>query len=113
MSESTDDQPALHGAIHEVTDPMRVMRRVVDQALALITMAEGAVVELADDDTLTYVCAAGNLASAEATRLGLQDSLSGLAVRTGQTLRCDDSETDGRVDRDACRRVGARSMVCV
>ena len=113
MSESTDDQPALHGAIHEVTDPMRVMRRVVDQALALITMAEGAVVELADDDTLTYVCAAGNLASAEGTRLGLHDSLSGLAVRTGQTLRCDDSETDGRVDRDACRRVGARSMVCV
>jgi diguanylate cyclase (GGDEF)-like protein len=36
-----------------------------------------------------------------------------LAVRTGEILVCDDSETDDRVDREACRRVGARSMVVV
>jgi EAL domain-containing protein (putative c-di-GMP-specific phosphodiesterase class I) len=108
-----DDQPGLHGATHEVTDPMRVMRRVVEQALALIPLAEGAVVELANDETLTYVSAAGNLVTAVGTQLGLHDSLSGLAIRTGQTLRCDDSEADSRVDRGACRRVGARAMVCV
>jgi PAS domain S-box-containing protein len=32
---------------------------------------------------------------------------------TGEIVRCDDSENDDRVDREACRRVGARSMVVV
>jgi EAL domain-containing protein (putative c-di-GMP-specific phosphodiesterase class I) len=32
-------------------------------------------------------------------------------VKTGCVLQCDDSETDPRVDLDACRRVGLRSML--
>ncbi|VVD81299.1 putative diguanylate cyclase YegE [Pandoraea capi] len=32
-------------------------------------------------------------------------------MKTGEILRCDDSETDPRVDRDACRKVGLRSMI--
>ncbi len=40
-------------------------------------------------------------------------SLSGLSVQLGATLRCDDAEGDPRVDRDACRRMSVRSMVCV
>src|SRR5262249_33562113 len=36
---------------------------------------------------------------------------SGLSVTTGTVLRCDDAELDDRVDREAVRRVGLRSMV--
>lgn len=107
------DGLSLRGAIRDTSDPMRVMRRVVEAALHLIAGAEGSVVELVDGDALSYVCCAGTLAGAVGTRLRADASLSGLAVRTGSTLRCDDSETDARVDRDACRRVGAISMVCV
>jgi len=32
-------------------------------------------------------------------------------VRTGAVMRCDDSETDERVDREAARKAGLRSMV--
>jgi diguanylate cyclase (GGDEF)-like protein len=46
-------------------------------------------------------------------RLPISSSLSGLCVRQGTTLHCVDAATDGRVDREACRRVGAISMVCV
>ena len=92
---------------------MVVMRRVVDQALILIAGAEGTTVELADDSHLTYVCAAGNLAGHVGMRLRLDQSLSGLAVRRGETLWCEDAATDDRVDAAACRRVGAVSMVCV
>ncbi|WP_181813373.1 sensor domain-containing phosphodiesterase [Gaiella occulta] len=89
------------------------MRRVVDQALLLIPTAEGAVVELERSGILTYVCGAGSLAAHTGTRLRAEASLSGLAIRAGETLRCDDSESDDRVDREACRRVGAISMICV
>ena len=44
-------------------------------------------------------------------RLARKGSLSGLCVQTGDILRCEDSEIDPRVDREACRRVGLRSMV--
>lgn len=108
-----DDRAGLQGAIRELTDPMVVMRRVVDQALLLLPQAEGAAVELAAEGVLTYVCAGGNLSAYVGIRLQQAASLSGLAVRTGQTLRCDDSATDPRVDRAACERVGAVSMVCV
>ncbi len=103
----------LQNAIRDITDPMIVLRRLVDQTLRLVPHAEGAVVELADDGALTYVCAGGNLAAHTGTRLSMDTSLSGLAIRTGRTLRCDDALTDDRVDREACHRVGAISMVCV
>jgi GAF domain-containing protein len=89
------------------------MRRVVEQTLALIAVADGAVVEMAGEGHLTYVCAGGSLAEHVGTRLGLGESLSGLAVRTGEALRCENSASDPRVDGEACQRVGALSMVCV
>jgi len=44
-------------------------------------------------------------------RLKRNGSLSGLCVESGEILRCLDSEIDPRVDREACRRVGLRSMI--
>ena len=44
-------------------------------------------------------------------RLSRAGSLSGLCVEKGTILRCDDSELDPRVDREACRTVGLRSMI--
>jgi len=92
---------------------MSVMRRVVDQAMVLVPAAAGAVVELVSGDELAYACAAGNLSQHVGTRLQVDGSLSGLSVRLNRILLCEDAETDDRVDRDACRRVGARSMICV
>ena len=88
----------------------RVMQLVVEQAQEL-TGATGAVVEIAEDGMMVYRAGSGSAASSVGMRLKMNSSLSGLSVRTGTVLRCDDSETDERVDREACRRVGLRSMV--
>lgn len=103
----------LEGAIREAVDPLQVMRRVVTEALRLIHRGEGAVVELADGDQLTYVCGDGTLAAHVGLQLPMSSSLSGLAVRTGQVLHCHDAGTDPRVNSEACLRVGAVSMICV
>jgi hypothetical protein len=108
-----DGAASLSAAIHDASDPLVVMRRVTEQALALIPAAEGAVVELAHEGHLAYVCASGALAAHVGTRLRIEESLSGLAVRTGHTQHCEDCASDPRVDRTACQRVGATSMVCV
>jgi diguanylate cyclase (GGDEF)-like protein len=89
-----------------------VMAYVSERAQHL-TRANGAVVELAEGDEMVYRTASGVAAGQLGLRLRRKGSLSGLCVETGKVLRCNNSETDRRVDREACRRVGLRSMVVV
>ena len=89
-----------------------VMTLVADQAQKIIG-ATGSVVEMVEDDEMVYRAVAGAASSLLGLRLKRQNSLSGLCVESASMLRCDDSESDSRVDRDACRRVGLRSMIVV
>ena len=56
---------------------------------------------------------AGSDAPPVGARLQASSGFSGECVRTGRSLRCDDSETDDRVNRDSCRTMGVRSIVAV
>jgi diguanylate cyclase (GGDEF)-like protein/PAS domain S-box-containing protein len=94
-------------------DLVETMERVALEAAEIIEGADGAVVELPDGEDMVYRAAVGSAASTLGTRICRRGSLSGAALATGETLHCDDSDTDPRVDRDACRRVGLRSMICV
>lgn len=92
--------------------PDGLMGLIAEQAAALVD-ADGATVEIIDGDDLVYRAATGSLAPHVGLRVPRQGSLSGLCVETGTPLRADDTETDPRVDRDACRRTGIRSFVVV
>lgn len=105
--------PTTADAARQATDPLLVMRRIVDEALTLIPAADGAVVELCSDDVLTYVCAAGALAGFVGVQVPLNRSLSGLAVRKRTTLRSDDTTTDPRADQATTAALGVLSMLCV
>lgn len=87
-----------------------VMSLVTQRTLGLVN-ADGAVIELAEGDDMVYRAVAGSATAHLGLRLKLDASLTGLCVRTGETLLCEDSETDDRVDREACRKVGLRSMI--
>lgn len=87
-----------------------VMQFIVEQTLPLID-ANGAAIELAEDGEMVYRAVSGIANRQLGLRLKLDASLSGLSVITGETLSCEDSETDPRVDRLACQKVGLRSMI--
>ena len=87
-----------------------VMQYVVEQTLPLIH-ADGAAIELAEDGEMVYRAASGIARNQLGLRLSIDKSLSGLCVKNGEILSCDDSETDPRADRHACRKVGLRSMI--
>lgn len=87
-----------------------ILSLIVDRTLTLVG-ADGAAIELAEGDDMVYRAASGTAAGQIGLRIKAATSLSGLCVRTGDILRCDDSETDPRVDRAACRAVGLRSMI--
>jgi len=89
-----------------------VMQLVCQRAGELCN-ASGAVVELAEGEEMVYRAASGLAQGQLGLRLGRVGSLSGQCVAQDQILQCDDSETDPRVDRVACRKVGLRSMLVV
>ena len=62
---------------------------------------------------MVYRAASGTAEPQLGLRLNRSGSMSGLCVETQQILRCDDSDTDCRIDREACRKVGLRSMLVV
>lgn len=89
-----------------------VMALVVERAQAL-TGANAAVVELVDGDELIYHVARGAAAPLVGLRLDVDASLSRLCLHEGRILHCSDARSDNRIDLEACRRIGAMSMVCV
>lgn len=89
-----------------------LMHIICDKTQAL-THAAGSVVEMAEGDEMVYTACTGTLAKSFGLKLKRATSLSGLCVAKAEVLHCRDSETDPRVDREACRKVGARSMICV
>lgn len=112
------DEAALLSRIVEVQgeivqaglDPHKVVDVVTRRAQEL-TQSAGAVVELLDGDELVYWSASGNVVPQLGMRVSAKRSLSGLCVKTGRVLLCNDSENDARVDLDVCRRIGIRSML--
>lgn len=87
-----------------------LLERAVEQAMAM-TGASGAVVELVDGDELEYVSTCGSALPHRGLRLQRDHSLSGLAVEQRALQYARDIREDRRVDRAACERVGARSMM--
>ena len=87
------------------------MQQVVD-SLQVLTGAAGAVVELVEGGEMVYRCTSPALACHLGLRLQRESSLSGLCVARGEILYSTDTDDDPRVNRDACRRIGIRSMVC-
>src|ERR1039458_10809047 len=86
----------LTAAMGHTIDPMHLMQRVTDRTLDLIAVADGVMVGLADDQGVTYVCGAGHRISHLGTRVHLDSSLSGLAVRTGPLPRAAGTRNEPR-----------------
>lgn len=72
--------------------------------------ADGAVIELVEGSEVVYRAAHGLAEAQLGLRMQIKGSLSGLVLTSRQAATCTDSEIDERVNREACRRVGLRSM---
>jgi hypothetical protein len=95
-------------------DGEHTLQSSAERALTL-TRATGAAIALAEgnDSEMTCVASAGSDAPPVGSRVQSSSGFSGECVRSGRSLRCDDSETDDRVDRAGCRSLGIRSIVAV
>ena len=65
------------------------------------------------DDAVICRARFGETAPSLGSRLNTKFGISGECLRTGKLLCCDDTELDPRVDAQACRALGVRSIVAV
>jgi GAF domain/PilZ domain/Sel1 repeat len=89
--------------------------QLISERAQTFLRASGAAVALAEDDPGFMVCkaSAGNDAPPIGARLQVGSGFSGECVKSGSVLRCDDAETDTRVDQETCRALGIRSILAV
>jgi putative methionine-R-sulfoxide reductase with GAF domain len=76
-----------------------------------ITGATGTALALPQGDEMVCRASAGSSAPAVGARLQVRSGLTGESVSRGQLLRCDNAETDPRVNLEACRALGIASIV--
>jgi N-acetylmuramoyl-L-alanine amidase/putative methionine-R-sulfoxide reductase with GAF domain len=106
IASPTDFEPAEQFVLDEV------LQLVAERAIA-ITGADGLGIALAENNEIVLRASAGTIKPDVGARIQRDSAFSGACFRTAQLIRCDDTETDDRVNLHACRKLGARSMVAV
>jgi N-acetylmuramoyl-L-alanine amidase/putative methionine-R-sulfoxide reductase with GAF domain len=106
------DGVTSEGSADEYFGLDEVLRLVAMRAIS-ITGANGVAIALVKENAIVCRASAGKIAPDPGIRLDPNSGFSGACLRNGQTIRCDDSDNDSRVNAQACRTLGARSMVAV
>src|SRR3954454_16760578 len=92
-------------------DPDAVTSTIVERA-QLLTGGDGAAVQWLHGTDSVFHHASGTAARHIGLRLDLATSLAGVAAARREAVYAPDTESDPRVDAQACRRLQARSLIC-
>ena len=118
VSERRRNEARLHAIVQtqqEISalelDPEAVTRTIVERAQRL-TEADGAAVHWFEGEDTVIDHGSGLAAPHAGTRFHRRGSLTGVAALTGEAVYAADTETDDRVDKEVCRMLGARSLIC-
>ncbi|HEY6765757.1 MAG TPA: GAF domain-containing protein [Candidatus Sulfotelmatobacter sp.] len=92
----------LEAALNVIANRAQNLTRATGSAIALVAAEPGFMVCRASS---------GPDAPPSGSRLQVGSGFSGECVRSGKLLRCDDCETDDRVDQESCRALALRSIL--
>ena len=113
------DRPAVLGTVGDRSNGNGKLEETeLDSALQLlveraqyITGATGTALALPQGEEMVCRASAGASAPAVGARLQVRSGLTGESIVRRQLLRCDNAESDPRVNLEACRALGIASIV--
>jgi hypothetical protein len=85
--------------------------RVISERARTLLRGTGAAIAIVDRGPMMCRASVGTGGPPLGTHVDVNSGFSGECIRTGKTLRCDDAETDSRVEAATCRKLGVRSIV--
>jgi putative methionine-R-sulfoxide reductase with GAF domain len=119
-SDAVPDYSSILTALTAVKREVEAIGSNLDAALQLIAerslgflRASGAAIALSRGAEMICLARAGDDAPPLGARLQVGSGFSGECVRAGRLLRCDDCESDPRVDQESCRALGIRSIIAI
>jgi hypothetical protein len=111
--------PDLNAALRTIAERARTLLRGAGAAIAIVDRGAAlgrysafgnAAKEAASPMVMLCRASVGVGGPPLGTRVDLNSGFSGECIRSGKALRCDDSETDPRVDAEICRKHSIRSL---
>jgi putative methionine-R-sulfoxide reductase with GAF domain len=115
---ATDPSSAVGGVGDNSNGSRALGETELDSALQLlveraqyITGATGTALALPQGEEMVCRASAGSSAPAVGARLQVRSGLTGESIARRQLLRCDNAETDPRVNLETCRALGIASIV--
>jgi len=109
---------AAGGVVNKSNGSRALGETELDSALQLlveraqyITGATGTALALPQGEEMVCRASAGSSAPAVGARLQVRSGLTGESIARRQLLRCDNAETDPRVNLETCRALGIASIV--
>jgi len=93
-----------------ITDVEKVLALVVERTPEM-TSGSGAILEILEGNELVFRAGSGTAKDQIGKRLSLTSSLAGVAIQSKETVRCDNTAIDTRVDGNASRALGIASMI--
>lgn len=115
---ATDQSSAVSGVGAKSNGSRALEEMELDSALQLlveraqyITGATGTALALPQGEEMVCRASAGSSAPAVGARLQVRSGLTGESIARRQLLRCDNAETDPRVNLETCRALGIASIV--
>jgi hypothetical protein len=91
-------------------DPNAALQ-LISQRAQVLTRSTGAAIALGHKESMICLASVGANAPTLGSRLDVSTGFSGECVRTAKAQRCDNSDSDSRVDGEICRRLGVRSIL--
>jgi len=85
--------------------------RLIGERARSLTRGTGAAIALAHNGSMICRASVGTNTPALGSRLDVNLGFSGECIRSGRALRCDDSETDPRVNQETCQHLRVRSIL--
>src|SRR4029079_7465117 len=98
--------------ISELELHLNTVAAAITERAQRLAGAEGAVIQLFDGDQAVYRFASGIAEQHVGLRMNRFRSLTGHAAELRDLAYSADTEDDPRVDLDACRLIGVRSLIC-
>jgi hypothetical protein len=104
---------AVQSEVESLGGDLQAALSLIASRCQCLLRASGAAIALEGREPGSMICraSAGPCAPPAGMALEIGSGFSGECVRTGKLLRCDDTETDPRVDIQTCRALGIRSML--
>jgi putative methionine-R-sulfoxide reductase with GAF domain len=103
--------PPAHGGGNFEGHELEAALQLLVERAQYITGATGAALALAQGEEMVCRASVGSSGPAVGTHLQVRSGLSGESIARRQLLRCDNAETDPRVNLETCRQLGIASIV--